>query len=54
MNPDNEICYCESCESLRKNHCLDPYFNDRNEFDRVQEDTLFPDIDFDGDILDLL
>ncbi len=53
MTPDNEICHCESCESLRKNHSLDPYFSSSEEFDSVQEGILFPDLDFDGDILDL-
>ena len=48
--PHNNKCDCSVCDSQRH----DPYFNDRNEFDRVQEDNLFPDIDFDGDILDLL
>ena len=49
MNPDNDICNCESCDSLRH----DPYFSSSEEFDSVQEGILFPDLDFDGDILDL-
>lgn len=52
MNPD--ICNCESCDRLRAEQGHDPYFSDRNEFDRVQEDSLWPEADFDGDILDLL
>ena len=51
---NNDMCNCEFCVNLREEMAHDPYFNDRNEFDRVQEDTLFPDLDFDGDILDLL
>lgn len=54
MDPNNDICNCEWCETQRKEQGHDPYFSDRNEFDSVQEDILFPDLDFDGDILDIL
>jgi hypothetical protein len=54
MNPDNDICNCESCERLRNGQDHDPYFSDRDEFDRVQEESFWPEPDFDGDLLDLI
>ena len=53
MDQNNDICNCEWCEAQRKEQGHDPYFSDRDEFDRAQEANLFPDLDFDGDILDL-
>ena len=53
MTPDNDTCNCEFCESVRKEQAHDPYFSSSEEFDSVQEGILFPDLDFDGDILDL-
>lgn len=57
MNSDTDNCNCEYCDNARKEQGHDPYFNDRNEHDMMQESNLFPWLDdpsFDGDILDNL
>lgn len=61
MDPKEPVCNCEWCETQRKEQGHDPYFNDRNEHDMMQESAMFPwlddpsdDLAFDGDILDYL